>query len=362
MTRPTPYDGSPALFPSCDGDLAYLDTGPPQAGAATPALVLLHPGWTDHTLWSEVVPLLAARHRVIAPDARGHGASANASRPFRPCDDLAALLRHLGTGPAALIGCSMGADTAVATALEHPDLVRALVLGGGGSGRNMELRTPWAVENAARQQAALAAGDLPGWAEHLAHGAVGPQRQPGDLSPELLDRIRTAASVPSPSTPRTSPTTTSPSPTWPPAPPPSPSPSSRSTAPWTFPNSPRTPATWPTPRPGGAPSPSRTPGTSRRWSGRGSSWRRWGSSCGRSRPRPAGGADGRAHAAGHLPGKLRRGRARLPHRVLAGLARMVHGWLRTPRARRLPGRVTGAVIAGWTPARTAAPPGPPLAR
>ncbi|NUV29907.1 MULTISPECIES: alpha/beta fold hydrolase [Streptomyces] len=192
MTRPTPYDGSPALFPSCDGDLAYLDTGPPQAGAATPALVLLHPGWTDHTLWSEVVPLLAARHRVIAPDARGHGASANASRPFRPCDDLAGLLRHLGTGPAALIGCSMGADTAVATALEHPDLVRALVLSGGGSGRNMELRTPWAVENAARQQAALAAGDLPGWAEHFAHGAVGPQRQPGDLSPELLDRIRTA--------------------------------------------------------------------------------------------------------------------------------------------------------------------------
>ncbi|MFI1311370.1 alpha/beta fold hydrolase [Streptomyces albidoflavus] len=192
MTRPTPYDGSPALFPSGDGDLAYLDTGPPLTGAAAPALVLLHPGWTDHTLWSEVVPLLAACHRVIAPDARGHGASANASRPFRPCDDLAALLHHLGTGPAVLIGCSMGADTAVATALEHPDLVRALVVGGGGTGQNAELRTPWVVENAARQQAALAAGDLPGWAEHFAHGAVGPQRQPGDVRAGLLNRIRTA--------------------------------------------------------------------------------------------------------------------------------------------------------------------------
>ncbi|MGA5225772.1 alpha/beta fold hydrolase [Streptomyces koyangensis] len=194
MTRPTPYDGSPARFPSGDGDLAFLDTGPPTTGTApaAPTLVLLHPGWTDHALWSEVVPLFAARHRVIAPDARGHGASANASRPFRQCDDLAALLRHLGTGPAVLIGCSMGADLAVATALEHPDLVRALVLSGGGSGRNMELRTPWAVENAARQQAALAAGDLPAWAEHFAHGAVGPQRQPGDVPAELLGRIRTA--------------------------------------------------------------------------------------------------------------------------------------------------------------------------
>ncbi|MFE6719053.1 alpha/beta fold hydrolase [Streptomyces albidoflavus] len=194
MTRPTPYDGFPALFPSGDGGLAFLDTGPPPTGTATaaPALVLLHPGWTDHTLWHEVVPLLAARHRVIAPDARGHGASANASRPFRQCDDLAALLHHLGTGPAVLIGCSMGADIAVSTALEHPGLVRALVVGGGGTGQNAELRTPWVVENAARQQAALAAGDLPGWAEHFAHGAVGLQRQPGDVPPELLERIRTA--------------------------------------------------------------------------------------------------------------------------------------------------------------------------
>ncbi|MET7507011.1 alpha/beta hydrolase [Streptomyces albidoflavus] len=192
MTRPTPYDGSPALFPSGDGDLAYLDTGPPPTGTPAPALVLLHPGWTDHTLWREVVPPLAARHRVLAPDARGHGASANASRPFRQCDDLAALLHHLGTGPAVLIGCSMGADLAVATALEHPGLVHALVVSGGGTGQNADLRTPWAVENAARQQAALAAGDLAAWAEHFAYGALGPHRQPADLDPELLEHVRTA--------------------------------------------------------------------------------------------------------------------------------------------------------------------------
>ncbi|MEU2755696.1 alpha/beta hydrolase [Streptomyces violascens] len=192
MTRPTPYDGSPALFPSGDGDLAFLDTGPPPTGAAAPTLVLLHPGWTDHTLWGEVVPLLAGRHRVVAPDARGHGASANASRQFRQCDDLAALLGHLGTGPAVLIGCSMGADIAVSTALEHPGLVRALVVSGGGTGQHADLRTPWAVRNAERQAAALAAGDLPGWAERFAYWAVGPDRQPSDVPGKLLERLRTA--------------------------------------------------------------------------------------------------------------------------------------------------------------------------
>ncbi|WP_143673523.1 alpha/beta fold hydrolase, partial [Streptomyces griseiscabiei] len=81
-------------FQSDDGPLAYLDTGQEsgrKAGPGTP-LVLLHGGFTDHRMWRDLVPaLVAAGHRVIAPDARGHGASANASRPFRLTDDLAAL-------------------------------------------------------------------------------------------------------------------------------------------------------------------------------------------------------------------------------------------------------------------------------
>ncbi|MFD4989008.1 alpha/beta fold hydrolase [Streptomyces sp. NPDC058374] len=189
MTRYTSLDGPPALFPSGDGDLAYLDTGS-GAGPDAATVVLLHPAWTDHTLWSEVVPLLADRYRVVAPDARGHGASANATRPFRQADDLAALLRHLGTGPAVLIGCSMGADIAVSTTLEHPGLVRALVVSAGGTGQNADLRTPWARENAARQGAALAAGDLAAWAEYFSYWAVGPEREPADVDRELLARIR----------------------------------------------------------------------------------------------------------------------------------------------------------------------------
>ena len=127
---------NPAWLSTGDGRLGYRATG------TGPPLVLLHGGFLDHHMWDDQISDLASRYRVIAPDARGHGVSANATRPFRPTDDLAALLRHLGTGPAVLAGVSMGAGTAVDTALEHPGLVRALIISGAGTSEP-EFTDPW---------------------------------------------------------------------------------------------------------------------------------------------------------------------------------------------------------------------------
>lgn len=115
-------------FLSDDGQLAYAEAGPDDG----PLVVLLHSGFADHTVWRWQAPELAERFRVVAMDLRGHGRSANASRPFRPADDVAALIRHLDTGPAVVVGVSMGSGIAVETALEYPELVRALVISGGG--------------------------------------------------------------------------------------------------------------------------------------------------------------------------------------------------------------------------------------
>ncbi|MFG2227343.1 alpha/beta fold hydrolase [Streptomyces sp. NPDC048644] len=166
-------------FASDDGHLAYRDTG------SGPPVVLLHSGFADHTVWDDQVPVLAERYRVIAPDARGHGGSANASRPFRPADDLAALLRHLGTGPATLVGLSMGAITAVDTALEHPGLVRALVISGGGV-----LDGP---VNDPRSDDALAAGDIERWLDNIADWVAGPHRTREEVDPGIVRRIREAS-------------------------------------------------------------------------------------------------------------------------------------------------------------------------
>jgi pimeloyl-ACP methyl ester carboxylesterase len=111
------------------GQLAYRNEG------TGPLVVLLHGGFLDHRQWTAQLDTLPARYRVVAPDARGrgHGDSTNAEASFRHTDDVATLIRHLDAGPAVLIGVSMGAATATDTALEHPELVRALVVSGAGT-------------------------------------------------------------------------------------------------------------------------------------------------------------------------------------------------------------------------------------
>jgi pimeloyl-ACP methyl ester carboxylesterase len=74
---------------------------------------------------------------VVMLDNRGHGLS---DKPYRPEDyhttrmaaDAAALLDRLGIGRAVVMGYSMGARISAFLALERPDLVSGLVLGGLG--------------------------------------------------------------------------------------------------------------------------------------------------------------------------------------------------------------------------------------
>lgn len=109
-------DDDTRLFFTADGE------GPP---------VLLIHGWAcDSHDWSFQIPVLsAAGYRVIAADNRGHGTSSGTTG-FEPrvfAADLAALLRSLGEQPVVAVGHSLGGLIASALAVEHSDLVRAVV-------------------------------------------------------------------------------------------------------------------------------------------------------------------------------------------------------------------------------------------
>ena len=94
-------------------------------------LILLHGGYATSETYAAILPSLASGRRVIAVDLQGHGRTADVDRPlsFQTMgDDIAALIRHLGLAQADVMGYSFGAGTALRTAIQHPDLVRRLVI------------------------------------------------------------------------------------------------------------------------------------------------------------------------------------------------------------------------------------------
>lgn len=167
-----------------DGHIAYAE-----AGAGAPPVVLLHAGYVDRRMWDRELAHLSRRTRTVAPEARAHGDSSTPFTPFRQCDDVAALIRHLDAGPAVLIGVSMGAGTAVDTALEHPDLVHALVISGAGTNEPV-FESPDILEVLERRDRAEQEMDAESWLAASLEGNLGPDRDLEEVDPAFLVLLR----------------------------------------------------------------------------------------------------------------------------------------------------------------------------
>lgn len=109
-----------------DGRLAYNDVG-------QGPLVVMVPGLGDlRTEYRYLAPkLVTAGYRVVTLDLRGHGQSSVGWPDYTSAalgSDVVALVRHLDTRPAHLVGTSMGAAAVAWAAAEAPDLVGSLAL------------------------------------------------------------------------------------------------------------------------------------------------------------------------------------------------------------------------------------------
>jgi 3-oxoadipate enol-lactonase len=112
-------------------------------------VVCLHALALSGQFWAPFGTSLAADHdaRVLAVDARGHGASSWDGQAFSVddmADDVAAVIEASGSGPAAVIGMSMGGCTALALALRRPDLVDRLVLADTTASYGPDREAKWA--------------------------------------------------------------------------------------------------------------------------------------------------------------------------------------------------------------------------
>ncbi len=94
-------------------------------------LVMLHGGLGGIVEFSQLLPALAESRQVIAVELQAHGRTADIDRPLSyelMADDIAALIEHLGLENADVLGFSLGGGVALRTAIQHPDVVRRLVL------------------------------------------------------------------------------------------------------------------------------------------------------------------------------------------------------------------------------------------
>ncbi|HWZ97263.1 MAG TPA: alpha/beta hydrolase [Candidatus Dormibacteraeota bacterium] len=94
-------------------------------------LILIHGGLGSSSMFDAILPELSKGHKVIAVDLQAHGRTADIDRPLSyqaMADDIAELIHHLGMPAADVMGYSVGGEVALRTAIQHPDVVRKLVI------------------------------------------------------------------------------------------------------------------------------------------------------------------------------------------------------------------------------------------
>jgi pimeloyl-ACP methyl ester carboxylesterase len=131
-------------------------------GAGSP-LVLAYGIGGNADLWDANVPALAARHRVILWEPRGHARSDSPADPakysfHRWVLDLRGLCDHLGLRKAHVGGLSLGGGIATRFALRFPARVRSLIVTNSSSAAGLPLPVEALVMRARSIEITLAKG------------------------------------------------------------------------------------------------------------------------------------------------------------------------------------------------------------
>ena len=171
-----------AGYVDLDGGKIYYEMG-----GSGDSLVLSHAGFVDSRMWDDQWADFTQHYRVIRFDMRGFGRSDPATAPVSRRQELYRLLNHLHVERAYLLGCSMSGEMIIDLALEHPEMVSALiVVSATPSGFEMQGEPP---RHLLDMMAALEQGDLARASElQIRIWVDGPFRQPEQVNPLVRSR------------------------------------------------------------------------------------------------------------------------------------------------------------------------------
>jgi pimeloyl-ACP methyl ester carboxylesterase len=100
-------------------------------------ILLIHGGLASADVWAnQVLPLVAAGHKVIVADSRGHGRSSLGGKPIGydlMAADYLALLNYLRVKKVAVVGWSDGGIIGLDLAMHHPERLSRLFAQGANA-------------------------------------------------------------------------------------------------------------------------------------------------------------------------------------------------------------------------------------
>jgi len=149
-------------------------------------LLLLHGGLGQIEMFGPILGMLAESRQVIGVDLQGHGRTTLGTREISLIDmgdDMATILKQLGLGQVDVLGYSLGGGVAFRLAVQHPELVRRLVLVSAGYAQDGFYPEMLPMQAQVGAGMAEAMKDTPMYKSYV---AVAPH--PEDF-PKLLDRM-----------------------------------------------------------------------------------------------------------------------------------------------------------------------------
>jgi pimeloyl-ACP methyl ester carboxylesterase len=152
------------VLETAKGNLYYevIDLVPPWAAKRDP--ILFHHGIsTTSAIWSDWLPVLADRHRIVRFDMRGFGRSSVPPPDMKwsfdgLVDDVTAVADRAGAERFHFVGESIGGTVGLATALRHPARLASLTVSNGAHRGTavQNIRGRWEKKIAAEGQEAWA--------------------------------------------------------------------------------------------------------------------------------------------------------------------------------------------------------------